>query len=712
MAPVSKEKLKNAIHTERKTIMNSNQFFKSAKPIWIEGKEKEWNISVRLLYKAEDLKNATLTMTGAAFYQVTVGDTLLHFGPAKKADKYTGVDVIQLPEIESGVIEIKVAGYYVRSYNGVMTPSFIQAEIEQDGKLLASTGNFGFECCSWTAKPQKTMRYSTQRQFSEVYDLALADEEAKFVEIDPEVNYIPRRVPLLEYDYKPCELIKRGRFGISDIRLHALYQSVQAGPIPQYPNQYPVDELVSTPWVDYLKAVFDYSVTSEVRGAKHSVEHWAFDKIQTGFIKLSLNAKQDSRVIVVFAEQTMNDRPYPRKASATNCIEWKIPAGEYTLYSFEPYTVLGMEIMIMEGEVEFTNVGISEFAYSSRAIIPYTVNDPELAKVYEAAVDTFRHNAVDIYMDCPSRERAGWLFDSYYTGKSEFDFTGKTLVEDEFLNNYLLGGTLQGEFEGMVHMCYPATANNGRHIPQWSMWYILELYEYFTVRGRGDRTADFKDQLYGLLGYFKTHENELGLLEKLPSWNFVEWSALNQRVHDVSWPTNMLYAQAIECIAKLYNDDALMAKAEAIRETVRSMAFNGTMFLDRAMRQEDGSLKNTSELSETTQYYALMFGVADINDEKYAALRDLVYNVFGKPVMAEKYPNIEPSNALPGLYMRTELMLRWKMYDELVDYIKYFFLPMAEATGTLWEHKNNAASCDHGFASYIGAVIKVIQENK
>jgi hypothetical protein len=36
---------------------------------------------------------------------------------------------------------------------------------------------------------------------------------------------------------------------------------------------------------------------------------------------------------------------------------------------------------------------------------------------------------------------------------------------------------------------------------------------------------------------------------------------------------------------------------------------------------------------------------------------------------------------------------------------------MAEKTGTLWEHKNQAASCDHGFASYVAVMIKECQEN-
>ena len=33
--------------------------------------------------------------------------------------------------------------------------------------------------------------------------------------------------------------------------------------------------------------------------------------------------------------------------------------------------------------------------------------------------------------------------------------------------------------------------------------------------------------------------------------------------------------------------------------------------------------------------------------------------------------------------------------------IRAFFLPMAQATGTLWENMTDFASCNHGFASHV-----------
>lgn len=684
-----------------------NTFFKSALPIWIEGRDKEWNVSARLTFNAKELHGATMTLTGAAFYQVFIGDRLIHFGPARKGAGCTGVDRLPLPDVDGEVISILISGYYCRSYNGVRNPSFIQAEIcDAEGNVLAATGYEGFKCYERPSRLQRVMRYSVQRQFTECYDLKRVDREANFVVCVPALKYIPRGVDLLDLDEKNARLIGVGKFTVGDSLKHPL-RPFQSNRIDEFRDQYDLDALESAPYIEYLKMTPDYGADVE-RGRADTVEHWDLGKIETGFLTFKVNAKVDSRIIAVFAEQKYaNGRPLPFASGATNCIEWVLPKGEHVLTSIEPYTVMGIELMIMSGDVDVEYVGVIECAYSARRIKPFEVKDPELALVYQAAVDTFRHNAVDIYMDCPSRERAGWLCDSYFTSQTEYYLTGKTTVEDEFLNNYLTGGT-RTEPNGMIDMCYPSDARE--HIPQWSLWYVLELNDYFTKRGHGDRKNDFRDQLYALLAYFKTYENELGLLEKLPGWNFVEWSELNKRVHDVSWATNMLFSEALEIIGGLYGDKELTDKASRLRETIRSMAFNGTMFSDRAMRQEDGTLKNTSELSETTQYYALRFGIADIEDEKYAGLKDMVFNVFGKDVMAEKCPEIEPSNSLPGFYIRTELMLKWKMYPELIEYIKHFFLPMAQATGTLWENKTPGASCDHGFASYIAVAIEAIQE--
>jgi alpha-L-rhamnosidase len=61
-----------------------------------------------------------------------------------------------------------------------------------------------------------------------------------------------------------------------------------------------------------------------------------------------------------------------------------------------------------------------------------------LKQIFEAARQTYRQNAVDIFMDCPSRERAGWLCDSFWSARTGHLLSGHQKIETAFLENYAL----------------------------------------------------------------------------------------------------------------------------------------------------------------------------------------------------------------------------------------------------------------------------------
>ena len=66
----------------------------------------------------------------------------------------------------------------------------------------------------------------------------------------------------------------------------------------------------------------------------------------------------------------------------------------------------------------------------------FNCGDPELQSILEAAKATLAQNSVDVLTDCPSRERAGWLSDSFFSSEAERIMTGKNQAEQTFLENY------------------------------------------------------------------------------------------------------------------------------------------------------------------------------------------------------------------------------------------------------------------------------------
>ena len=115
-------------------------------------------------------------------------------------------------------------------------------------------------------------------------------------------------------------------------------------------------------------------------------------------------------------------------------------------------------------------------------------------------------------------------------------------------------------------MCYPADHNDGVFIPNWSLWFVVQLEEYLQRSGDRAMVDALRSKVLRLFDYFQPFENDDGLLEKLQGWVFVEWSAANQYVQDVNYPSNMLYAGALSAASRMYRLPELAKKANQIRD--------------------------------------------------------------------------------------------------------------------------------------------------
>ena len=675
---------------------------KEALPRWIKDRENEVNTCVELVCNIFGYKDSLLRVGGASFYQVYFDDALVHFGPARKAHGYSSIDELPVPAVTDKVI-IRAVGYNCPTFNGVFQSSFIMAELENDKEVFAATGKGGFECYENLQHIQKTVRYSFQRQFTESWNMTRKLKTTDFDVVDPKVEFSLRDVPYAEFTkYKANQMYLKGTWTMEETYRYPLrYWIKDHQNIVHFSHK----DLESNAYDEWLKIKTSYEKTEPNRNLSAQMcGLWDLGIVIAGFLHIKLITRENTRIILSFSEQIDEEYSlYVKEFNTINLIEWTLPAGEWNLRSFEPYTARFMEILVMEGEVEVEFVGIDEFAFPASKIITSAPEDLELKEIYEAAVRTFRHNVIDIYMDCPSRERAGWLFDSFYTGKAEMFFTGEVIVEKAFLENYVKGGEVSGT-PGMVEMIYPGDVVYGQFIPQWAMWYALEICDYITERCETADKTVFEQQMCRLIEYFDKFKNEYGLLERLENFNFVEWSDLNNRVLDVSWPTNMLYAKMLERLGTVYGHDSWIEQSHCLNQTICKMAYDGKIFCDRAVRNEYGKLENTEERSETTQYYALFLGTADADEIIYNSLRKMVHDVF-TTLRFEEYPNILKSEIFMGIYLKIDVLLNMNMPDKALDVIKANFLPMARESGTLWEHLSGYKSRDHGFASYAAVAI-------
>lgn len=688
--------------------------FVKAQPVWLKDRKWEMNIYGVFPMKAVSGPGTELHITGASFYRIWVNGIFGGFGPARTAAGYAREDIFPLGESETEcLVLIEVAGYACGSLSTVLQPSFLMAEIQRGEEVLAYTGPespaFMPPC-----RIREVERYSAQRHFCEVWDYrdgrSLTDPSYRVpVEVLEDMpGILDRRVPYPEYGGRNLELIQcRGTLAHDDT---LPVRKGYSWDIPEKWGRFEEKQISYSPytWIQQnrqIKTGEKEKLPVVLKEREYIILD--FGRIEAGFLKADIDALESSDVVMGFSEYFSGDTFAFTSMNAHNGLEYLLGEGcRKEVMSFEPYTFRFVLLAVKSGQIRFHSFGVEKFVFRLGEFVCPDCENEILNSICRAAVRTFTHNAVDIYMDCPSRERAGWLCDSYFMAKTEFALTGDTKVEDAFLENYRLYRN-RGEYpEGMLPMCYPSDKDPGEEfIPQWAMWYILEVEEYVQCRGHEDRAEDFKDSIYGLLNFFKEYENEDGLLERLPSFNFVEWSEANQWTWDVNYPTNFLYSQALECVWKLYGDKGCKKKSERIRKAVVEQSFNGHYFLDHAVRNEKGELCLKEHSSEACQYYAVLFGGISLKAEKYRELERLILYVFS-PERKDIMPEIMEINAFIGIYLRLETLMRYGEYHLALRDVKAFFSGMEARTGTLWEYREEKGSYDHGFASYAFVVIK------
>ncbi len=676
--------------------------FEKALPVWLKDKEKEKNIQAKFIANFRGNGNAVLKIAGATFYKVFLNGKLIHYGPSPTALGYARVDAIKL-DCKNGNNELVIegAGYNCFSYACVKQTSFIRAEVICDDECVAATG-FDFEGYLVPSRIQKALRYSIQRHFSEVWDLSLKDEKETVCVQDLDLKFIERRADLPDMEVEKIgSAYAKDRFLKVDNSWPIPGLNGAVDKIGEKIDGFILDEIVKRPIKEFSD--FEYkALKNEVKlPLGLSSGEYAFFECKNntaGLINLKYEASDNCRAIIAFDEKLKDGKLDYKSWESFNVIEVNF-GKEKEFTNFEVYGFKYFAVFVIEGDLEIDEANVIKVRNPIKNPPKLNCDDVKILKIYDAATETARCNTLGIFMDCPSRERAGWLCDSYFAAQALYALCGNTNVEDDFVENFV--NAKCGDIpSGMLPQCYPADHPRGSYIPQWSLWFMLQLDQY-TGRNKDAFIDGYKKMAYKLLDFFKRHENEYGLLENLSGWNFVEWSKANEWTSGINFPTNMLYSKVLKVVGSWFSDEELIRKSDNIKKALKDMSFDGKFFRDQAKRNEKNEIILSEHISEVCQYYAFMFDVAD--EENFGELKESLVTKFTPG--SDNFSNIEKVNAFMGMYMRMELLQKWGFDEQLILEIKEFFGHMSDITGTLWEHKYMTNSLNHGFTAYIAALL-------
>ena len=661
------------------------------KAYWIENSDRK-NYEICITKSVGRAENASIAVIAKYTYNLFINGQFVCYGPARTASGYASIDNIDISKFlteEQNEIALYSLSVETKTLCFSEGASYLGCELTVDGVTCDASE---FQCFLMKDRVDKVERMSSQRGYVEVYRQSadrstFSDCEPASLTLREAPQLLERRVPFSLNEQTEGAAFEKGgvTFDCTEQWDACLVNFLSACTDGDF---YPLKACETVLYRELQKMRFHKDGTEKCQYTLYDL-----GKTYSGKIKLQLYVPQDVNLWVIYDDLLTDEKVYFGREQIIHGLKWTLKKGHYTLYSAEVYTMRYLSLVF---DAPIQDVDVSLIKIENPVEKELEFDDAELAKIYDAAQNTFKQNAYDLFTDCPSRERAGWLCDSYFTAKAERFFTGDNVVERNFLENYLLYAGTEFTHKGILPECFPAVPKHANDfIPNWILWFVVELDDFVTRTGDVEFVGRFHEKLREILSYFQTFENEYGFLEQLQGWVFLEWSKANDFMNDINFPSNMLYYGALKSAGCILKYEKVLEKAELLWEKIRAFSFDGEYFYDNAVWM-DGVLKRTENISETCQYFAAFF---DIAVDKKAFVTKLAKE-FGP--FAAKQDRFCESPMFIGYVLRLSNLFDTGEYELLLHECKEKFLPMVERTGTIWEFFDESASCNHGFGSVVG----------
>lgn len=635
-----------------------------------------YNVAIEATLK-KNISFNRMRISCSSYYTVFLNGKVVCFGPTRTAKGYTRIKDLKIKKHTADNFSISILYYGFPSFDIEFQQFFFGIDFYENDKIVGTCDDLCFKFDEHYLS--KSCKYSFQRGLVERYEFSYKNNVSNEIRMKEINSPIELDNINISCDYKeeyPC-LIKTISFnGFNKIK--------------------------DTPYLDYesLKYLNSFNVRNELLSLQkneYTSSIFSLKEEKTGLLHIKVSSRIKTKFYVVFDEVMPNDEWIYARSNCNDVIEINIDGTNCDFYSKVPYSL--KYIMIIKDN-EDIDISVSLICIENDSLVDtFSCDDKRVQSVYDASENTFKQNSFDIFTDCPGRERAGWLCDSYFMGFACKHLMGNRNLEKEFLENYIYSSCFDIP-KNMLPMCYPSNHKDKTYIPNWAMWFVIELFEYYQDSHDENLLISAKKRVFNLVSFFLNYENEYGLLEDLPGWVFIEWSKANDYIEGISFPTNMLYAQMLYCVGQLYNNSCFIDKSNKIKDAIYSYSFFNGYYHDHAKRDNDNKIKAIeSDISETAQYYALFFNLLCTKEFKQKMI-----NSFGMNV-TNNLDNVSKSNVFIGYFLRMFFLLREKEYEKLLNEAIPFFYKMSKETGTLWEKDDESASCNHGFTSCLSYII-------
>ncbi|RDW62204.1 hypothetical protein BP6252_11637 [Coleophoma cylindrospora] len=378
----------------------------------------------------------------------------------------------------------------------------------------------------------------------------------------------------------------------------------------------------------------------------HTLEVQA-DVHSTAFLKWTFKAVKDSqiRLQITYSEgYELEPRSYPFFRTKRDRLDAKdgyilgpsdivnldLPQEQVIVYEpfwFRTFRIMRVEITVGSAPVEVSSLSATQVNYPLAVKANWKEPmDEHSEKIWEVSIRTMRNCMFDGYSDCPFYEQLQYSGDTRTVSLFHYLLSGDDRLMRTTISNFAASVT----FEGLTQSRFPSHVS--QIIAGFSLYWILHVCDHHLFFGDKNFARSFLPRIDGVLDFFDSHVDDLGLISGLPYdvWQYVDWVTTwgaTDEHPDKGVPTSgrksnrhtyfsMLYAYVLKQAALLLRQvgrpalsEEYESRAAALLDAIRKHCYDGSFFTDST-----ADIADDLAYSQHCQVFAVLSGAAQQED--------------------------------------------------------------------------------------------------
>lgn len=364
------------------------------------------------------------------------------------------------------------------------------------------------------------------------------------------------------------------------------------------------------------------------------------------------------------------------------------------------------------GAIELHRVRIRTVGYPIDRQGDFQCSDEALNRIHEASVHTMVNSVSDVFMDCPSRERGGWLNDSYWAAIGFDTIMGDHAFERRFLRQIIDSQTAM-PLQGMVAPLYPSDCQQWKGFPTGQrpitghgLFWLLQVERFLRLHGDAALKTAWRPAVDGMIKVLNTYRSAEGLLEQVPWDSFFDWSRFASG--PLQTADNALYALVLRKLGETFQNSQWIEAGQQTWQTVESHAWDASreLYADTLVRDPKGILGPGSDCSASTNVVTLwtQFPSPERAHRVWRQVHNFRPNSVDRPLFG--YETDFCRGNLFSMIYRFDIAGRRQELDCLQRDLRESYLPMLQrGQTTLGEHLGYESSLCHGLNAYVSHVL-------